>query len=71
MEKKTVYLPDELLAAVKRAAQQRGVSEAEVIRDSLRQTLGAAKPPPRSGLYTASEPIAGHVDELLDGFGER
>jgi Arc/MetJ-type ribon-helix-helix transcriptional regulator len=36
MEKTTVYLPDELKAAVRRTAQQRGVSEAEVIRESIR-----------------------------------
>jgi hypothetical protein len=36
MEKTTVYLPDDLKAAVKRAAAQQGVSEAEVIRASIR-----------------------------------
>ena len=35
MEKTTVYLPDELKQAVKRAASRRGVSEAEVIRESI------------------------------------
>jgi plasmid stability protein len=71
MDKTTVYLPDDLKAAVKRAARQRGVSEAEVIRESIRAGVGGAKPRPRGGLYTGSEPIARRVDELLDGFGER
>lgn len=52
MDKTTVYLPDELKAAVKRAARQRGVSEAQVIRESIRAAVGGAKPPPRDGLRT-------------------
>lgn len=71
MDKTTVYLPDELKAAVKRAARQRGVSEAQVIRESIRAAVVGAKPPPRGGLYAGSEPIARRVDELLAGFGER
>jgi metal-responsive CopG/Arc/MetJ family transcriptional regulator len=71
MDKTTVYLPDDLKAAVKRAAQQRGVSEAEVIRESIRTTVGAVRPRPRGGLYSGSEAIARRADELLDGFGER
>jgi metal-responsive CopG/Arc/MetJ family transcriptional regulator len=71
VDKTTVYLPDELKAAVKRAAQRRGVSEAEVIRESIRTAVGNVRPQPRGGLYSGSEPIARRVDELLDGFGER
>jgi metal-responsive CopG/Arc/MetJ family transcriptional regulator len=71
VDKTTVYLPDELKAAVKRAAQRRGVSEAEVIRESIRTAIGNVRPQPRGGLYSGSEPIARRVDELLDGFGER
>ncbi|BBX98277.1 ribbon-helix-helix domain-containing protein [Mycobacterium lacus] len=71
MDKTTVYLPDDLKAAVKRAARQRGVSEAEVIRDSIRMAVGAARPAPRGGLYSGSQPVARRVDELLDGFGQR
>jgi len=71
VEKTTVYLPDDLKTAVKRAARQRGVSEAEVIRESIRAGVGGDKPRPRGGLYSGSEPIARRVDELLDGFGER
>lgn len=71
VDKTTVYLPEDLKAAVKHAARQRGVSEAEVIRESIRAGVGDVKPRPRGGLYTGSEPIARRVDELLDGFGER
>jgi len=71
MEKTTVYLPHELKAAVKRSAQQRGISEAEVIRESIRTAVGGVRPRPQGGLYSGSEPIARRVDELLDGFGER
>jgi hypothetical protein len=71
MDKTTVYLPNDLKVAVKRAAQQRGVSEAEVIRESIRTAVGGVRPRPRGGLYSGSEAIARRVDELLDGFGER
>jgi len=71
VEKTTVYLPEDLKVAVKRAAQLRGVPEAEVIRESIRAGVGADKPRPRGALYSGTEPIARRVDELLDGFGER
>lgn len=71
MEKTTVYLPDDLKSAVKRAAKRRGVSESEVIRDSIRMGIGADKPRPRGALYSGREPITRRVDELLDSFGER
>jgi metal-responsive CopG/Arc/MetJ family transcriptional regulator len=71
MEKTTVYLPDDLKAAVKHAARQRGVSEAKVIRDSIRAGVGGDRPRPSGGLSAGPEPIARRVDELLDGFGER
>lgn len=71
MDKTTVYLPDDLKAAVKRAAKQRGVSEAEVIRESVRAGVGGERPRPQGGLFASPEPIADRVDELLEGFGER
>jgi ribbon-helix-helix CopG family protein len=71
VEKTTIYLPSDLKAAVKHAAQQRGVSEAAVIRESIRAGVGGTKPRPRGGLYSSSEPIARRTDDLLDGFGER
>jgi len=71
MEKTTVYLPADLKAAVKRAARMRGVSEAEVIRDSIRASVGTARPRPRGTLFHSNEQMSGRVDELLKGFGER
>lgn len=71
MEKTTLYLPPELKAALKRAAALQGVSEAEIIRQSLRESVGDARPRPRGGLFSGSQSIAWHADELLDGFGDR
>lgn len=71
MEKTTVYLPPELKEAVKRAAGSRQVSEAEVIRDSIRQAVGRTRPSPTGGLFSSGDPIARQADELLAGFGEQ
>lgn len=71
MEKTTVYLPEDLRSAVKRAARQRGISEAEVIRDSIRGAVGGARPRPRGGLFASGTPIARSDEEHLAGFGER
>jgi Ribbon-helix-helix protein, copG family len=71
VEKTTIYLPEDLKAAVKRVARRRAVSEAEVIRESIRAAVGGARPRPRGALYSSSEKISRRVDELLDGFGER
>jgi metal-responsive CopG/Arc/MetJ family transcriptional regulator len=71
VEKTTVYLPDDLKQAVKRASRQRGVSEAEVIRQSVREAVGGARPRPRGGLFASGAPIAREADDHLAGFGER
>jgi len=71
MEKTTLYLPPELKAAVKRVASQRGISEAEVIRESLRATVGHVRPLPRGGLFASAAPIARQAEQHLPGFGER
>lgn len=71
MNKTTLYLPPELKAAIERAAQERGVSEAEIIRDSLWSTVGRRRPRPQGGLFRSGAPIARHADEHLAGFGER
>lgn len=71
VEKTTIYLPDDLREAVKHAARQRGLSEAEIIRESIRATVGARRPRPRGGLFASGAPMARHVDEHLVGFGER
>ncbi len=71
MEKTTVYLPEELKRAVKRAASRRGVSEAEVIRDSIRAAVGRDRPRPRGELFASGDPMAREADEHLPGFGLR
>lgn len=71
MEKTTLYLPPELKAAIKHAAAERGISEAEVIRESLRSTIGTSRPAPRGGLFASGAPIARQADQHLAGFGER
>ncbi|MGL5865430.1 MAG: CopG family transcriptional regulator [Dermatophilaceae bacterium] len=69
MHKTTIYLPDDLRAAVQREARRREVAEAEVIRSAIEQVV--RRPRPQAGLFESDEPIAGRVDELLTGFGER
>lgn len=71
MEKTTVYLPADLKAGIKRLARLRKVSEAEVIRDSIRQAVTKQRPKPRGGLFSSDELISTRVEELLKGFGER
>ncbi len=72
MDKTTVYLPLELKTALRRVAIRRGVSEAEVIRDSLRRAVAEEdRPRPRGGLFASDTLIARTVDEHLRGFGER
>lgn len=71
MDKTTIYLPTDLKSAIKRVARQRGVSEAEVIRDSIRDAVGDDRPRPRGGLFASRAPVAREADEHLPGFGER
>jgi metal-responsive CopG/Arc/MetJ family transcriptional regulator len=71
VDKTTIYLPVELKTAIKRVARRRGVSEAEVIRDSIRSAVGDERPRPRGGLFSSGAPIAREADEHLIGFGER
>jgi predicted transcriptional regulator len=66
--KTTIYLPDELKAALERTAAPRGQSEAEVIRQAV--AAAVERPRPTAGLFDA-EPFADRVDELLAGFGRR
>jgi len=69
MNKTTVYLPDELKNAVSRAARERGVAEAEIIREAIQAAV--TRPAPRGGLFETDEAFAERSDELLAGFGER
>lgn len=72
MQKTTVYLPDELKRALGRTAAARGVSEAELIREALRDiTSGLAPPPLRLPLFASGQAdLAADVDAALAGFGE-
>ncbi|HEY7591061.1 MAG TPA: CopG family transcriptional regulator [Candidatus Limnocylindrales bacterium] len=73
MEKTTVYLPSDLKRALERAARAQGRSEAELIREGVAAVVRrrrAAEPTiPLFGSGTGD--LAGRVDELLEGFGER
>ena len=71
MEKTTVYLPVELKTGLRRVALERGVSEAEVIRDAIRRAVAATRPRPQPGIFAGSGSIARDVDKHLRGFGER
>ncbi len=71
MHKTTVYLPEHLRHAIKRVAEDRQTSEAEVIRTALEAyTADVARPRPRLGLFESHLPIV-DWDEALQGFGER
>ena len=73
MEKTTVYLTDDLKAALRRAARSTGRSEAELIRQGIGLVTGTHRvAEPRLPLFESGNPdLAERVDELLDGFGER
>ena len=73
MRKTTVYLPDDLNAALEQTARSRGESVAELIREALRLLVATATPPrPRVPLFRSDDPtLAERVDEALAGFGER
>lgn len=73
MRKTTVYLPDELKAALERTAVAEGRSEAELIREAVREMTRRLEPPrPRLPLFhsDADPTLAGRFEEELSGFGE-
>ena len=72
MKKTTVYLPDDLKAALERTAAVQGRSEAELIREAVRKlTQDAEQPRPRLPLFSSGDPtLAERVgEELKKGFG--
>lgn len=73
MEKTTVYLPDELKRALRRAARASGRSEADLIREGIGTVVGTHRiAEPRLPLFESDQPdLADRVDENLAGFGER
>jgi len=73
MQRTTVYLPEELKFDLERTARITGRSEADLIRQGVRQVVATCETPrPRIPLFRSSDPtLAEHVDEHLAGFGER
>lgn len=71
VNKTTVYLPDDLKAALARIAEQTGRSEAELIREGVRMVVdGQLPPPPTIPIFVSPEPdFAERVDEHLGSFG--
>ena len=73
MKKTTIYLPDELKAALERVAVAEGQSEAELIRTALREKIAAVSSTrptiPLSSAGLGDPTLAERVDELLAGFG--
>ena len=71
--KTTLYLPDDLKAALERAARETGRSEAELMREGIRLAIARQEPPtPTIGMLVSDDPdFAEHVDEHLAGFGSR
>jgi hypothetical protein len=73
MQKTTVYLSDDLKAALARAAAETGRSEADLIREGIRRAIeDRTPPPPTIPILVSSDPhFAERVDDYLAGFGER
>jgi CopG-like RHH_1 or ribbon-helix-helix domain, RHH_5 len=73
MKRTTIYLPDEVKAALERTAAAEGKTEAEIVRSAVASaTSGHVYPRPRLPLFESGDPtLAERVDEVLaDGFGE-
>jgi len=58
MTRTTISIPEDLLKRLRLLAAERGVSMAELIRESLKEVVGRRRPRPRSLGIGAS----GHVD---------
>lgn len=73
MKKTTVYLPDDLKQALRRASRATGRSEADLIRQGIGLVTGTHRiAEARLPLFESGQPdLAERVDELLTGFGER
>ena len=73
MRKTTVYLPDDLKAALERLAESEQRSEAEIIREALRSAVSDRGSPspgiPLTSVGLGDPTIAERTDELLEGFG--
>lgn len=67
-QKTTIYLPADLKAAVEREARRRRLSEAEVIRQAIAETV--RRPRPQAAIIDG-EAFAERAEDLLAGFGDR
>ena len=72
MKRTTVFLPDDLKAALERTARASSRSEADLIREGVRLvTADHSAPRPRIPLFASGDPtLAERVTEALRGFGE-
>ncbi|MDR0848786.1 MAG: ribbon-helix-helix domain-containing protein [Propionibacteriaceae bacterium] len=71
MTKTTIYLEDDLKAAVSLAALDARVSEAEAIRAALRAMyMNEDIPAPQGGVFEGGQVIEWNNDDYLRGFGE-
>lgn len=73
MRKTSVYFPDRLSDALRRAAKRTGRSEAELIREGVaRMVSDIERPTPTLPLFASGDPrLADRAEELLSSFGER
>lgn len=73
IKRTTIYLPDDMKAAVERVAREEGRTEADVIRTAVAAALDArSRPQPRIPLWEdglGDPTIAERADELLEDFG--
>jgi hypothetical protein len=72
MRKTTIYLSDELHAAIKAEAAAKNCSEASLIRSTLERELNARLNPPLPlfGLFSDGSLDIENLDKELDGFGQ-
>lgn len=72
MVKTTLYLPESVKRGIERLAQDRGLSEAEIIRESLARSIAESPPRPRGAVVALGDngSIDWNSDDPMLGFGE-
>ncbi len=72
MIRTTVYLPEDLKTSLQRVARAAGRSEAQLIREGVREVVVRySSRGPTIPLFKSGDPtLSQRVDELLKGFGE-
>jgi hypothetical protein len=72
VKRTTIYLPEDLKAALEQAALQESRTEADLIREGIEKLLATRHPRPTIPLFESSLPpdAAEHFDDYLQGFGE-